>query len=345
VSVRRVPAEQLAQFAVQVLVASGVRADDAELVADSLVSADLWGHSSHGILRLPWYVARLRTGVMRAAVDPAVARDGGAVVVLDGGAGFGQVIAAHAARLAIARAREHGVAAVAVRNSNHFGTAAYFTRMAPPAGCVAVLATNASPAMAPWGGARKRVGTNPWSVAAPAGRHGVAVMDVANTVAARGKVHVALQCGKPIPPGWAVTATGEPTTDPAQALQGMMLPLGGHKGFAIAFMLDVLTGVLSGGASGSAVAGPYQDERPGRVSHLYIALHVAAFVSESVFAAHMERLMDDVRSGGAAGEIVIPGEFEERHARRAREEGVRLTAGTVADLERMAQDTGVALQI
>jgi hypothetical protein len=133
---------------------------------------------------------------------------------------------------AIARARAHGIGAVTVRNSNHFGTAMYYTRVAAHAGCIGFLSTNASPSMAPWGGRAKVVGNNPWSIAAPAGRHGVMVLDIANTGVARGKVYLARQRGERIPEGWAMDAQGKPTTDPAAAIEGIILPMAGHKGYA-----------------------------------------------------------------------------------------------------------------
>src|SRR5690349_17642076 len=187
---------------------------DARLAADTLVQADLWGHQSHGVMRLSWYVGRLRAGIMKAAAEPALVVDAGAVAVIDGRDSMGQVLSARAADEAIGRARAHGVGVVAVRNSNHFGTAMYFTLRAARAGCVAFLSTNASPAMAPWGGRRKAVGTNPWSLAAPAGTHPPMVLDIANTAVARGKVYLARQKGMPIPQGWAIDRDGAPTTDP-----------------------------------------------------------------------------------------------------------------------------------
>jgi LDH2 family malate/lactate/ureidoglycolate dehydrogenase len=190
--------------------AHGVPPEDARLLADTLVTAELWGHPSHGMLRLPWYLARIRSGATAARAAPRVVCDTGAVLVVDGQDGLGQVLADRATRLGIERAREHGISAVAVRDSGHFGTAAYFTRKAAQAGCVAMLATNASPAMAPWGGREKRVGTNPWSIAAPAGRHGTVVMDIANTAVARGKIYHARERGEPIPEGWAADADGIP---------------------------------------------------------------------------------------------------------------------------------------
>src|SRR5687768_5439815 len=163
----RISPEDLRTFGAEVLGALGVPEDDARLVADSLVQADLWGHQSHGFLRLPWYAARLRSGAMVVRTVPEVLSDTGPLLMLDGRDGIGQVLADRARGLAVERAGRFGVGVVGVRNSNHFGTAMYFTRRAARDGCVAVLTTNASPAMAPWGGREKRLGTNPWSIAAP----------------------------------------------------------------------------------------------------------------------------------------------------------------------------------
>jgi len=340
----RVSAERLSEFAVAVLVALGVPEPDAGLVADSLVTADLWGHQSHGVLRLRWYVDRIRAGVMRAVTTPETVSDTGALAVVDGHDGVGQVLAAFAAREAAGRAREHGVGVVAVRNSNHFGTAAYFTRMAARDGCVAILTTNASPAMAPWGGRRKTVGTNPWSIAAPAGRHDVMVMDIANTAVARGKVYLASQRGEPIPIGWAIDADGSPTTDPSAAIGGMILPMAGHKGYAIALMMDVLSGVLTGSAFGAEVGGPYQSERRSGCGHLFIALDVASFGDPDGFARRMEQLVAEVRSVPIArgfDEVLYPGELEVRAAREHLQAGLSLPRQTLEDLRELAASTGV----
>ena len=338
-----VACEPLAAFSATMLRAVGVPGKDAELVADSLVQADLWGHGSHGVMRLPWYVERIRSGAMAPVTEPEWVSDAGAVAVLDGRDGVGQVLAASAAREAIGRAREHGIAAVGVRNSNHFGTAAYFTRMAPPEGCIALLTTNASPAMAPWGGRVKAVGTNPWSVAAPAGRHGVVVMDIANTAVARGKVYLARQRGEQIPEGWAVTAEGAATTDPSEAIAGAILPMAGHKGYAIALMMDVLSGVLTGSGFGSGIGGPYEAKRRSRAGHLCVALHVEAFLPRAEFDSRMEELIAELTSAPrAAGveEILYPGAPEARNDERRRREGLELAERTLDDLERLARETG-----
>ena len=328
------------------LTARGVPAGDAALLADTLVVAELWGHASHGVLRLPWYAARLASGAMAAVTEVETVTDTGGVVVLDGHDGIGQVVARRAVDLGVERARRHGIAGVAVRHSGHFGTAAYFTRLAAEAGCVAILVTNASPAMAPWGGRRKSIGTNPWSIAAPAGRHGVVVMDLANTAVARGKVYLAAERGTDIPEGWAADAEGNATTDPAAALAGLILPMAGPKGYVISFMMDVLAGVLTGSAFGPQVAGPYDPDRRSGAGHLLIVIDVAAMSGEDEFASRMEDLVDQTRSGELApwaDEILVPGELEDRSRHAKERDGIRLAATTWASLAALAVESGTAL--
>ena len=341
----RIAAGNLAGFAAAALSSAGVPDEDARLVADSLVQADLWGHESHGVMRLSSCLKRLASAVMRAVTEVRVISEYGAVAVWDGGDGLGQVIAARAMRAAMQRAAVHGVSAISVRNSNHYGTAMYFTRMAPPQGQIALLMTNASPAMAPWGGTLATVGTNPWSIGAPAGRYPPLLLDIANTSVARGKILLARQQGRPIPAGWAVDRMGEPTTDPVQALAGLLLPMGGHKGYGIAVMIDVLAGVLSGSSYAGAVQGPYQAERRSGCGHLLVVLNISAFMPLQEFNARAEELIRQLKSVPAApgcGEVLYPGEPEARFEERARLEGIALPDKTLADLEQIARITGIA---
>ncbi|WP_106409308.1 Ldh family oxidoreductase, partial [Teichococcus deserti] len=256
-----IPPAPLLAFATESYRRAGLGAEAASLCADTLVQADLWGHQSHGVMRLPWYVARLRSGACQAAAVPQLVVDAGAIAVVDGHDGMGQVMADFAAEEAVRRARAHGVGVVALRHSGHFGTAMYFTRRVAAAGCIGFLTTTASPSMAPWGGREKKVGNNPWSWAAPVGEgRPPMVLDIANSGVARGKVYLAQKSGEAIPPGWALDAAGRPTTDPAAAIEGIILPMAGHKGSGIAVMMDVLAGVLPGGVFGSGVTGPYRAE-------------------------------------------------------------------------------------
>ena len=338
-----VPPDRLRDFAARILAALGVPDEDAELVADSLVVAEEWGHPSHGLLRLPWYAARLRTGRIDPVTRLTVLADRGALVSVDGNAGVGQVVTARAMDLAVARAKEYGVGAVGVRNSNHFGTAAYFTRRAAAAGCAAILTTNGSPAMAPWGGLDKAVGANPWSFATPDGRGDAAVLDIANTGVARGKIYAAAEKGEQLPDGWALDAAGRPTTDPAAALDGgVVLPMGGHKGYAISFMMDVFSGVLTGSSSGLDVGGPWQPDVRSGAGHVAIAVDIATFQPAAEFDRRMDALIDQVKSVRRApgvDEILYPGELENRN--RAAADGIRLPKKTVADLSVLAAECAV----
>ncbi|MFE7276337.1 Ldh family oxidoreductase [Streptomyces sp. NPDC057623] len=341
-----VAAADLLEFAAAATEAHGVPTAHARLLADTLVTAELWGHASHGMLRLPWYLSRIASGATAAVAAPEIVSDNGAVLVVDGHDGLGQVLTDRAVGWGVERARRHGVSAVAVRNSGHFGTAAYFTRKAAEQGCVALLATNASPAMAPWGGREKRVGTNPWSIAAPGGRHGTVVMDIANTAVARGKIYHAKERGEPIPEGWAADAEGAPTTDPGRAVEGLILPMAGHKGYAISFMFDVLAGVLTGSHFGSEVVGPYRATGRSGVGHLLICVDIGAMAEPADFGRRMERLIEETKSTPPApgtGEILVPGEPETRTAERLRTEGIGLADDTWASLTRIARTTGTAL--
>ena len=342
----RVSPEVWRSFASDVLRFHEVPAADADLVGDSLVQADLWGHQSHGLLRLPWYVARVRSGAMKAITDPTTLVDTGSLLLLDGRDGIGQVLTEHARVEAVARAREHGIGAVGVRNSNHFGTAMYFTRRAAADGCVSILTTNASPAMAPWGGKEKRVGTNPWSIAAPYGDKVVA-LDIANTAVARGKIYLAKQRDEPIPSTWALSPDGAPTTDAAEAIHGVILPMAGHKGYAISFMMDILSGALTGSKVGRGVHGPYEADKPSGAGHLFLAIDVESLGTADDFLERVQQMVDDVQQTPLAqgfDRIYYPGEIEDEIAAgNIAAGGVRLPENTWDDLAILSADTGVAL--
>lgn len=321
-------------FVAAIFEAEGLAAGDAELVADTLVQADEWGHQSHGVLRTPWYVARLRSGVMKKDTKLEITHVSDALSIMDGHDGVGQVIAAAAIDLSVERAANSGIAAVGVRNSNHFGTAGYFTRRAAAKGFVGLITTNASASIPPFGGSARAVGNNPWSIAAPAGSRGQVVMDISNTAVARGKIYLARQRDELIPEGWALTSDGQPTTDPSEAIAGMIMPMGGHKGYVISFMMDVLSGLLTGGKFGDAIAGPYVPDRVSGAGHFAMAIDIEMMTGLRSFEENMELLIDQVKAVPAlpGEEIYYPGEIEDRNALRASAEGIALPERTVADL-------------
>jgi LDH2 family malate/lactate/ureidoglycolate dehydrogenase len=337
--------QKLRDFAGAVYKKVGLSPQDAHLCADSLVQADLSGHQSHGVLRLSWYAARLKAGVCDASARPEIILDAGALAVIDGHDAMGQVVAALGAQEAIKRAKAHGIGAVAMRHSNHFGTAFYFTLIAARSGCIGFLSTNASPAMAPWGGREKALGNNPFSWACPAGRYAPMVLDMANTGVARGKIYLAKQKGVDIPLGWAINAAGAPTTDPVEAIEGIILPMAEHKGYGIALAMDMLSGVLTGSGFSTDVSGPYQAKRRSMSGHLMIAINIEAIQPLSDFNRRMEDLIGRMKNVPRAqdfDEIFYPGELEARQDARHRKIGLQLPADTLADLEKLATDYGLA---
>ncbi|MGU3498015.1 Ldh family oxidoreductase [Mycobacterium sp. C31M] len=342
VEARQFSAQDVAACGAAILGAHGVPHADAVLVAESLVTSDMWGHPSHGMLRLPWYVARVRAGAMTAVTETRYLNTFGAVTVLDGCEGIGQVVTKHAIDIAAESAQKFGVGVVAVRNSNHFGTAAYWTRLLADRGCVGILTTNGSPAMAPWGGTQKMIGANPWSIAVPGGEHGTVVLDIANTGVARGKIYAAKEKGTRIPEGWAIDTSGLPTTDPQAAIDGVILPMAGHKGYAISFMMDVLSGVLTGSSSATDIVGPYVPDRRSGCGHLVIAINIAAIMPVAEFGTRMEDLIATVKHCPAAPgqEILVPGELENRAVERA-DGHITLPEATIAEINNLAADAGV----
>ena len=343
-AIPRVDAEALVDFATAVYVGAGMPERDAHLVADTLVQADLWGHQSHGVLRLGWYLDRIRNKVMDPVTKPEFVIDAGTIAVIDGHDGVGHVVTELATREAIKRAKAHGLGAVGVRMSNHFGTCMYYTRMGTLEGCAMFLTSNGGPAMAPWGGRKKIIGTNPWSVATPAGKHPPFLMDMANTGVARGKIYLARNKRQPIPEGWAIDQDGTPTTDPQAAIDGIILPMAGHKGYAIAMMVDVLSGVLTGSGFLSQVHSPYKTAEKSNCGHFMIAIDIKAFQPLAEFNARMEQYIAELKSVPLAkghDEVFYPGEIEANNNAANRRDGIELPDDTRADLARIAQECGL----
>jgi LDH2 family malate/lactate/ureidoglycolate dehydrogenase len=339
----KVNSNKLITFIQNVYKSVGVPAEDANFVADTLVQADLWGHQSHGVLRAPWYFERLVNKVMSPTPKMEIIRDKAAITVIDGNHSVGQVVAKNAMEIAIEKSKQYGVSSVAIKNSNHFGTLMFFTQMAAKNGCIAFLTSNGGPAMAPWGGAKKKIiGTNPWSISAPAGKHTPIMMDMANTGIARGKIYLAKQRREKIPLGWALDADGAPTTDPEAAINGIILPMAQHKGYAIATVMDVLAGVLPGGSFLSAVNGPYHYDKLSGVGHFVTVYDIDAFIDKAEYDDRVNKFINEIKSNPLAkdvAEIFYPGEMEARSSINKTENGLELPEDTWTDLLTLAQRT------
>lgn len=241
-----VDAASARSFVEDVLTSNGVTATNAATVAKCLVAADLRGVDTHGINRIPSYMARVRAGVLDASASPELTKLTPVVAQVDGRNGFGFLSASLGIQAACEMAREFGVGMVSVKRSNHFGMSAWIVQQAIDAGMMSLVFTNSSPALPVFGGRTKLMGVSPIACGAPGGKERPFILDMAPSVAARGKIYKAKRRGEKIPLDWALDAEGRPTDDPAAALGGVMLPMGGPKGSALSIMMDVFSGVLSG---------------------------------------------------------------------------------------------------
>ncbi len=345
----------LRRFCEQVLVKLGVPPEDARITTDVLVVADLRGIDSHGVARLGRYVSGLKEGFMKPLDASRVVKETKATALVDGGQSLGQVVGKRGMDLAIRKAKDTAVGIVTVRNSNHYGIAGYYTLMALEHDLIGVSMTNAGPLVVPTFGRTSVLGTNPISLAAPALKEKAFVLDMATSTVPRGKVEVYHRLGEKMPRGWAVDETGRSSTDPARVLNalakrlgGGLLPLGGegeelggHKGYGLALMVDVLCGVLSGAATGLQV---YADEKRPDVGHFFMALDPAAFRPLDEFRRDMDRLARELKeSPKAQGQdrIYVHGEKSFARMEKHRREGIPLDPKTVENLKKLGADLRV----
>jgi LDH2 family malate/lactate/ureidoglycolate dehydrogenase len=341
---RRVDAGALAALVAAVFAACGMRADDARLLAESLVDSDLRGIHSHGVLRVPDYVEKLTAGGVDPRGTPRVVGGRGAVVVVDGGNSMGQIGGTFAMSRAIERAREHGVGAAALRGSNHCGAMDRYAMMALAHGMIGLAATNALPTMAPWGGAEKIVGINPIAVALPGGEEPPVVLDVAFGATAHGKIRVYHQKGHPLPEGWAFDADGVPTTDPATALVGLIRPIGAFKGVGLAMVAGMLSSLLSGAAYGLESGNMVDGAVPGVDGQFFLAIDVSAFEDPVRFEARADAVVRQVhgaRRAPGVERLYVPGEMEADFTQAYRRDGIPLNVQTLTDLAAAARARGV----
>ena len=268
-----IDAGTLSAAVARIWLALGIDAADAETVAADLVAADLEGIPSHGVMLVPMYVERLLSGSVSRYSRGDVVSDNGGAVVIDGLNSFGQLTARQAVKHAVTRAREIGVAAVAVRNAFHFGTAGRYARLMAEHGCVGIVMSNTRPLLPAPGGAEALVGNNPIAMALPSAGDFPVEVDMALSASAMGKIRLAAAAGKSIPADWAVDSNGRPTTDPTEAIKGMLLPVAGPKGFGLAFIIDLLCGGLSDGAVGAQVQPLYGDAAAAyNCAHFFLAI-------------------------------------------------------------------------
>ncbi len=359
-----VRAEPLKAFCIHVFERLGVPARDAEIVADNLVTANLRGVDSHGVARLRRYVNGIRDGMMVVNPTVKVIAETPATAAIDAGGGLGQPVSYHAMRKAIDKALDVGAGFVVVRNSNHYGIAGYYAMMALEHDCIGISMTNAAVLVVPTFGRDAMLGTNPIAVAAPAGKERPFVLDMATSTVPRGKLEVYRRQEREIPLGWATDETGSPTNDPARVLDnllarrgGGLLPLGGagelmggHKGYGLALLVDVLCAVLSGAAYANLVYPKSADGKPlpSNIGHFFGAWRIDAFRPVDEFKAAMDdlqRRLKDAPKAEGQNRIYIHGEKEFEEAGRRAREGIPLSPKVAADLRAIAQELDIDYEL
>ena len=340
--------DQLETFCTQVLRKLGAPREEAEITARTLVTANLRGVDTHGVLRLPLYAAKLKGGAMSPSVKLTTEKETIATALLHGHDGIGQVISHRAMEIAIRKAAAAGVSYVAVKFSNHFGAAAYYSMMALNHDMIGLTFSNASARLAPTGGVERLFGNNPWSIAVPAGKRPPVVLDMANSVVAAGKIRILQKEQKPVPEGWALNRDGEPTTDAGEALKGILLAIGGYKGYGITLMVDLLTGVLTDSNYGPRVKGIDQDEEKCGTSHSFMAINLAAFTDVAAFKARMDAYIDEIKSSKKAkgSEVIyVPGEPEHNKVQERMEKGIPLQAKVASELRTLGKELGIPIEL
>lgn len=345
----RVPKDELFSFVVKVFTKLGVPKEDAEITADNLIMADLRGIESHGVQRLKRYVDGLLSGGVNPHPNIRIIREGASYALIDGDEGLGQVVGYKAMTLAIKKAKKSGVGVVSVRNSNHYGIAGYYALMAAEKGMIGVSMTNSRPLVAPTGGIERVLGTNPIALAAPTkGRP--FLLDMATSVVPIGKLEVYRRKGKPIPEGWAIDSEGNITRDVEKVFNGgALLPLGGfgelfsgHKGYGLSVMVDILTGILSGGTWSRHVKNT--SEKKSEVDHFFMAINIESFVPLEEFREKMSAMIEEIKSSKKHPnfeKIWIHGEKGFLTQETRLKLGIPIYKGVLKELNEIAEKLGI----
>lgn len=339
------PAKVLNDYCRDVMIAEGVDAGCAQTVADMLIDADLTGVSTHGVSRLAIYMQRVRAGVVSKKNEITVVKESPSAVVIDAGNTFGAPAAKFAMETCIRKARETGCCFATVNNSNHFGAAAYYTKMAAEAGMIGFICTNVTGKIAPYGSKTAYLGTNPFSVAAPSDGDPF-ILDMTPTVVALGKLITAQKLGKSIPLGWALDEDGKPTTDPAVGRKGSLVPIGGAKGSGMALAIEILAGILSGAGYSRYLHDLYKFDAPQGVGHFMGAVDISHFIELSAFKAMLSQFLDEIRHLDKAegfDEIRIPGERGLCQQRENLKNGISLPDTVYDELCELGKPYGLTL--
>jgi LDH2 family malate/lactate/ureidoglycolate dehydrogenase len=342
----RVDKDELQSLVAKLFHATGLDEAQASTIARHLVLANLRGVDSHGVSRVEIYIRRYEMGLMSKALNYRIIRESAASALIDGGNSSGIVLSTRAIELAVSKAKSAGIGIVGINHSNHCGMLADYTMYAAQHDCIALAVTNAPANMAPWGGKERFFGTNPFSYAFPCEEEKDVVLDMATSVVARGKMIVAQKNKQSIPLGWAITKDGEPTTDPQEALEGLVLPVGGYKGYGIALFVEALSGLFTGAFFGPHLADLYKDlNRPQNIGQCFIVMRADLFQPLDEFKLRMDQMVREIRQipkVDGVERIYLPGEIEEEKHRDRAIGGIPLSPEILHELSTVAVRYGIS---
>lgn len=329
--------QELQDLAKNLAIGVHVPAEDAQIFSEALVDADMQGISTHGISRLNIYLQRIQKGLIVPNAQLKIDRELGSILKLDAGNGLGQVQARKALDLLLPIARKNGVAAATIRNSQHFGALSYYCNLAAEQGFILLAMTNCEPAMSPEGGCQAFFGTNPIAASFPTGKGFNVKIDLSTSTIARGNIIAAQKKNAPIPLGWALDRNGDPTTDAQEALLGTVLTMAGHKGYALALMVELFSSVLSGAAIGPAIGSMYKDlDRKQDVGHFFCLFNIAAFMNLDDFIQRIDETIDRIkacRKRPGVEEILVPGERSANNTHTHSMRGISISKETFKELQ------------
>lgn len=337
--------DKLKSFAVSLVKKFGISDNDAEIFIDNLIDANLTGVDTHGLTRLSIYLKRIQLGLINQKPSMSFEQKFPIAAVLDADNGLGQIAGAKAVNKAVELAKTYGLGAVSVRNSQHFGALGYYCRMAAENEVICLAFTNAEPALPPWGSYEAYFGTNPIAMGVPVKNDIPIVTDLSTSIVARGKIISAAKQHIPIQEGWALDAEGNPTTDADKALAGSVLTMAGPKGYALAIMVDILSGVLSGSGYGRNVHSMYKDlKNPAGVGHFFLCINIEAFMPKEEFYKRIKNMKSEIKNLAkckGVDEILIPGEKKVRSKAERLKTGILLGRDVIDELKTLADENDI----
>jgi len=328
--------EELKEICIPCLLKIGVLKEHAEIVVETLLEADLRGVTSHGIRNLPVYIKRIQNGGINVNTVPEVKQMSDNVYIIDGKGGLGQIAAFEGIKILRESAERNKTAVIGVKNSNHCGMLAYYTKRISSGNSIGFMCSNTNPNMAAYGGAEPVLGTNPFSVAVPYRDLNI-ILDMATSSTAKGKIYEHDLRNEPIPEGWALDTHGNVTTSPEEALKGILLPFGGHKGYSLALMIEILSGVLTGSGFSIQVHSLHRElDKTQNVGFLMGVIPIKPFMDLAEFTTRMEQMVNIIKNSKkqrGIDEILLPGEMEERVYKTNFKKGILVDKGILEQLK------------